>query len=160
MKLHPECNLAWGRSDIIEEVGPGAGALDQDASVAGKPVVLVHQVLEPLALEAGGSKALHLGKLLVPRERPWRGVDTSVGERQQVVPDGRPVEQGMVRLVRVAHEAVVASGLALFLRLGGVSLVLSGVGVVVADLQGLPGDSAEGIGVHHQLPEDTRAPFG
>src|SRR5690606_32431636 len=92
---------------------------------------------EPPPLEAGARQPLERLAVRSARRNGGRGRHPGLRELQEDVADGEPVEERVVALVPVAHEAVVAGRLAPLRRAGRLADVLAGVGVEVAEAEGL-----------------------
>ena len=128
---------------LVEEVRCGAVGAEAGLGAVGEPQVPGLESVEEIPLEVGPRRRPQPLEMLGPAHRGGARRHRGTGETCEDVERGVAVEEPVVPLVAVAHEAVVTGRLAALAGTRCTVLVGAGVGVEVAELQRRPGDAGE-----------------
>src|SRR6266699_298449 len=125
---------------LVIEIGTGATGLDQVLRVRWQSLPMLFQEAQPGTLQFGTGQAQQLRNVHRARLFRWSRLNPRFCQVKQYLADGLPVEQTVVPLVRVGHQAVVAGRFAVLPRSWGTAYVGPALWIKVAEAQGLPCD--------------------
>src|SRR6266516_5945979 len=89
----------------------------------------------------------------------WSSDNTRSRKAAQHIANGLAVQQAMLPLVVVIHQAIVASRVAVLQREGSATLVGTSHGVKVTETQGLARHFRQGVRLVEQTPQYTCSPL-
>ena len=110
---------------VIEKIWPRVARLDVDLGVRRQAQSVAIEVSEPTAFQIGMTLPLQPGQVFGPGVCRWRRVHAALTELEEELTERLPVQEPMVGLVGITHQAVVAGGLTIFTGIRGAPLVFT-----------------------------------
>ena len=146
---------------VIHEVRPGHASLEEDLSPGRKAEVLGIEVAKPVLFELGITEIDQALEVILPALGTGRHLKSAQTHGEEVVLDQVAVQELVVPLVPVGHQAVIAGRFAGFHGPLGEFQVLASDGVEVQEVQGHFGHLDQGgLAILHQSPEYSSSTFG
>ncbi|TFE69317.1 hypothetical protein A7Q09_05345 [Methylacidiphilum sp. Yel] len=138
---------------VVDEIRARAGVLDEHLGPRREQKAPSVEEPEPPPLELRLTGTKQRLQVVGAGARAGRRLTASPGDLHEDIPYEATVQKPVVRLVGVAHQAVVAGGLTVLAGPRGAAAVLAGLGVEVAERERGPSDPGQGLGFCDEPPE-------